>query len=50
MFVEALERASGNRHAVARLLDVDRRYVTRMAKNGCTLAAPTLRCNDREGG
>jgi DNA-binding NtrC family response regulator len=40
MFAEALERASGNRHAVARLLDVDRRYVTRMVKDGGTPPGP----------
>ena len=32
MFAAALERTSGNRHAAARLLGVDRRYVTKMAK------------------
>jgi len=32
MFAAALERTSGNRHAAARLLGVDRRYVTRMAR------------------
>jgi hypothetical protein len=32
MFQEALRQQSGNRHAVARLLRIDRRYVLKMLK------------------
>lgn len=32
MFKEALRRVGGNRHAAARLLGIDRRYILKMLK------------------
>ena len=48
MFQEALERTQGNRHAAARLLQVDRRAVQLMAAQlGCEPAAGESAVNPR---